>query len=46
MIKVSDAFAWDEMCDMTEEDMDNLLIFYPKDEVPSLGLLKSMRADS
>ena len=45
MIKVSDAFAWDEMCDMSEEDMDNLLSFYAKDDVPSLDILKSMRGD-
>ena len=46
MVKVSDALTWEEMCDMTEEDMDNLLIFYPKDEVPSLEVLKSMRAQT
>lgn len=43
MIKVSDAYSWEAFCDMTEEDMENLLVFYPKGEVPELDMLKSMR---
>lgn len=42
MIRVSDAFDWQTFCDMTEEDMKNLLLFYP-DEVPELDVLKMMR---
>lgn len=42
MIKVSDAFSWETFCDLSEEDMENLLVFYPKGEVPSLDMLKSM----
>ncbi|ROW01161.1 hypothetical protein VSDG_02917 [Cytospora chrysosperma] len=45
MIKVSDAFSWETFCDMTEEDMENLLVFYSRGEVPTLELLKSMRED-
>ncbi|KAI5856755.1 siroheme synthase middle domains-like protein [Durotheca rogersii] len=43
MAKVSDAYSWDEMCGLTDEDMDNLLTFYDGDEVPHLDLLKGMR---
>jgi precorrin-2 dehydrogenase / sirohydrochlorin ferrochelatase len=43
MTKVSDAFSWDEMCNLTDEDMDNLLKFYGPNKVPELDMLKSMR---
>ncbi|KUI61576.1 Siroheme biosynthesis protein met8 [Cytospora mali] len=43
MINVSDAYSWETFCDLSEEDMENLLVFYPKGEVPSLDQLKSMR---
>ncbi|KAH6857167.1 putative NAD(P)-binding-domain-containing protein [Chaetomium sp. MPI-CAGE-AT-0009] len=43
MTKVSDAYPWDEMCDLTEKDMDNLLRFYPAGTVPPLDALKAMR---
>ncbi|ROV90671.1 hypothetical protein VPNG_10105 [Cytospora leucostoma] len=43
MIKVSDTYSWETFCDMTEEDMENLLFFYPKGEVPDLEALKSMK---
>ncbi|KAI5919164.1 putative siroheme synthase Met8 [Camillea tinctor] len=43
MTRVSDALSWDEMCGLTDEDMDNLLTFYGPDEVPPLDLLKAMR---
>lgn len=43
MIEVSDAYSWEAFCDLTEEDMENLLAFYSSGEVPSLDLLKSMR---
>ncbi|KAI1371421.1 siroheme synthase middle domains-like protein [Hypoxylon crocopeplum] len=43
MTRVSDAYTWDEMCGLTEEDMDNLLTFYPPNKVPQLDMLKAMR---
>ncbi|KAL2156782.1 hypothetical protein VTH82DRAFT_1528 [Thermothelomyces myriococcoides] len=45
MTKVSDAYPWDEMCELTEEDIGNLLRFYPSGKVPSLEELKAMRAN-
>jgi precorrin-2 dehydrogenase/sirohydrochlorin ferrochelatase len=45
MTKVSEAYSWDEMCDLSEEDMDNLLRYYPSGKVPSLDGLKAMRAN-
>jgi precorrin-2 dehydrogenase/sirohydrochlorin ferrochelatase len=44
MTKVSDAYPWDQMCGLTEEDMTNLLRFYPSGKVPTLDELKAMRA--
>ena len=41
--KVSDAYTWDDMCDFTEEDMDNLLRFYASGKVPTLDDLLAMR---
>ncbi|KAK4446890.1 siroheme biosynthesis protein met8 [Podospora aff. communis PSN243] len=43
MTKVSDAYSWEEMCGLTEEDMGNLLKWYASGKVPSLDVLKSMR---
>lgn len=43
MTKISDAYTWDQMCDFTDEDMDNLLRFYASNEVPSLETLMLMR---
>lgn len=43
MIKVSDAYSWETFCDLSEEDMENLLVFYPEGQVPTLDVLKSMR---
>jgi precorrin-2 dehydrogenase/sirohydrochlorin ferrochelatase len=43
MIRVSDKYSWDEMCDLSEEDMDNLLKFYKGSKVPELDVLKGMR---
>ncbi|KAL2120260.1 hypothetical protein VTJ04DRAFT_4286 [Mycothermus thermophilus] len=45
MSRVSDAYAWNEMCELSDEDVDNLLKFYPSGKVPSLEELKSMRAE-
>ncbi|KAI1813220.1 putative siroheme synthase Met8 [Poronia punctata] len=42
MTRVSDAYSWDDMCALTDEDMDNLLVFYPS-KVPALHVLKAMR---
>ena len=43
MTQVSDAYSLDQMCDLTEEDMDNLLRYYPSGKVPSLDTLNAMR---
>jgi precorrin-2 dehydrogenase/sirohydrochlorin ferrochelatase len=44
MTRVSDAYDWEEMCAMSEEDMANLLSFYAEGKVPSIDELKAMRA--
>jgi precorrin-2 dehydrogenase / sirohydrochlorin ferrochelatase len=41
MIKVSDAFSWEEMCSFTDADMDCLLGYYPKNRVPTMDELRS-----
>ncbi|KAI0007673.1 siroheme synthase middle domains-like protein [Xylariaceae sp. FL0662B] len=43
MTRVSDAYSWNDMCGLTDEDMDNLLTFYRPNKVPSLDMLKGMR---
>jgi len=43
MTKVSDAYSWNDMCELTDEDMNNLLVFYPASKVPELHVLKAMR---
>lgn len=43
MSKVSDAYKWEEMCDLTDEDMDNLLLFYPANKVPPMDVLIALR---
>jgi precorrin-2 dehydrogenase / sirohydrochlorin ferrochelatase len=43
MTKVSDAYSWNDMCELTDEDMDNLLVFYPISKVPEMHVLKAMR---
>lgn len=45
MIKVSNAFNWEEMCDLTDEDMENLLKFYEPNKVPTIDELLAMRED-
>ena len=45
MTKVSDAYGWDQMCEFTDEDMQNLLRFYPKGEVPAIDVLLALRGD-
>lgn len=44
MKDVSDKYSWGEMCEMTEEDMDNLLTFYAGGTVPEFDTLRGMRA--
>jgi precorrin-2 dehydrogenase / sirohydrochlorin ferrochelatase len=46
MSKVSDSYEWEEMCDLTPEDMDNLLLFYPANKVPPMQALKALRSSS
>ncbi|KAG5927309.1 hypothetical protein E4U42_002368 [Claviceps africana] len=43
MSKVSDTYKWEEMCGLTMEDMDNLLLFYPADKVPAIDILLALR---
>ncbi|QGI86509.1 hypothetical protein CEK25_013238 [Fusarium fujikuroi] len=40
---VSDTYKWDEMCGLTDEDMDNLLLFYPANKVPAMDVLLALR---
>ncbi|KAK4202330.1 hypothetical protein QBC40DRAFT_276570 [Triangularia verruculosa] len=46
MKDVSDKYSWEEMCEMTDEDMTNLLEFYGPNKVPSFGDLRAMRASA
>lgn len=41
--RVSDSYSWNDMVDLTDEDMDNLLKFYMPNTVPDLDVLKGMR---
>lgn len=43
MSKVSDTYTWEQMCEMTEEDMENLLLFYPANKVPNFSILVALR---
>ncbi|KAK7982043.1 siroheme synthase [Apiospora sp. TS-2023a] len=43
MIRVSDRYSWNDMCDLSDEDMDNLLSYYKPKEVPDIDILKAMR---
>ncbi len=43
IIKVSDAYSLDDLCEMDERDMELLLSFYENDKVPRLGCLRAMR---
>lgn len=43
MTKVSDQYKWEDMCDLTPEDMDHLLLFYPANKVPAMDVLKALR---
>lgn len=43
MSKVSDSYKWEDMCNLTEEDMENLLLFYPANKVPAIDVLFALR---
>ncbi|TQN72294.1 Siroheme biosynthesis protein met8 [Colletotrichum shisoi] len=43
MIKVSNKYDWNEFCDLTDEDMENLLTFYAGGQVPTIDDLLAMR---
>ena len=43
MSRVSEEYRWEEMCELTDEDMENLLLFYPANKVPSWDVLKALR---
>ena len=40
MTRVSDTYSWEEMCQLTEADMDFLLRYYPENKVPSFDELR------
>jgi precorrin-2 dehydrogenase/sirohydrochlorin ferrochelatase len=43
MIKVSDAYSLEDLCEMDEEDVKTLLEFYAPDKVPRLACLRVMK---
>ncbi|KFA60012.1 hypothetical protein S40285_08687 [Stachybotrys chlorohalonatus IBT 40285] len=43
MSKVSDSYKWDELSNLTDEDMENLLLFYPANKVPAMDVLLALR---
>ncbi len=43
MTKVCDAFGWEELSSLTEEDMGYLLGFYASGDVPTFDALASTR---
>ena len=43
MTRVSDAYSWDDMCGLSDEDLDNLLKFYAGNKVPLIDVIKAMR---
>lgn len=45
MIKVSDAYSLEDLCEMSDADMEALLRFYAPDKVPRLGCLKAMEGE-
>ncbi|TVY38029.1 Siroheme biosynthesis protein [Lachnellula subtilissima] len=45
MIKVSDAYSLEDLCEMSDKDMETLLRFYAPDKVPRLGCLKAMEGE-
>jgi precorrin-2 dehydrogenase/sirohydrochlorin ferrochelatase len=45
MIKVCDKYTLDELCSMTEYDMEKLLGFYKPNTIPSLDLIRLQESD-
>lgn len=45
MIKVSDAYSLDDLCEMSEEDMEILLRFYAQDKVPRMDCLRAIKGE-
>ncbi|KAH6676581.1 putative NAD(P)-binding-domain-containing protein [Halenospora varia] len=45
MIKVSDAYSLEDLCEMDEDDMNTLLTFYGPNKVPRLGCLRAMEGE-
>jgi precorrin-2 dehydrogenase/sirohydrochlorin ferrochelatase len=45
MIKVCDNYTLDELCSMTEYDMEKLLGFYKPNTIPSLDLIRLQESD-
>lgn len=45
MVRVSDSWSLEDLCEMTEEDMRVLLRFYGRGEVPTLGCLRGMEGE-
>lgn len=43
MSKVSDKLTWNQMCDLTDEDMDNILKYYKGGQIPEIDVVKGMR---
>jgi precorrin-2 dehydrogenase / sirohydrochlorin ferrochelatase len=42
MVKVSDAYSFEDLCEMDEKDMETLLEFYASGKVPRLSCLRAM----
>lgn len=45
MIKVSDAYSLEDLCEMDEEDMELLLRFYGPNKVPRLGCIRAVKGE-
>lgn len=45
MIKVSDAYSLEDLCEMDEKDMEVLLRFYEPDKVPRYACLKAIEGE-
>lgn len=45
MIKVSDSYSLEDLCSMSEKDMEQLLGYYKPNTVPSLDLLRLQEPD-
>lgn len=43
MSAISDAYSWDDLAGLVDDDMANLLTFYSTGQVPEIDILKAMR---